>query len=47
VTRMACGTQAEDQPSRPSGKHTIFGRISSGMTVIQKMGLVKTGDQDR
>ncbi|KAI9818733.1 MAG: heme binding [Phylliscum demangeonii] len=29
------------------GKHTIFGRLTSGMRVIQRMGLVKTGAADR
>jgi peptidyl-prolyl cis-trans isomerase-like 1 len=30
------------------GKHTIFGRISSGMSVIQRIGSVPTnGNQDR
>lgn len=29
------------------GKHTIFGRIYSGMGVIQRMGMVETDDQDR
>lgn len=29
------------------GKHTIFGRVSSGMRVVQRMGLVKTGAEDR
>lgn len=29
------------------GKHTIFGRIYSGMGVIQRMGLVATDDEDR
>ena len=29
------------------GKHTIFGRIYSGMGVIQHMGMVATGDGDR
>ncbi|CAH0521212.1 unnamed protein product [Peronospora belbahrii] len=29
------------------GKHTIFGRISSGMKVIQRMGMVPTGANDR
>ncbi|KAF2479639.1 cyclophilin-like domain-containing protein [Neohortaea acidophila] len=29
------------------GKHTIFGRVKSGMRVVQRMGLVKTGEQDR
>ncbi|XP_076469016.1 peptidyl-prolyl cis-trans isomerase-like 1 [Babylonia areolata] len=29
------------------GKHTIFGRVSSGMTVVQRMGLVETDSNDR
>jgi peptidyl-prolyl cis-trans isomerase-like 1 len=29
------------------GKHTIFGRIYSGMEVIQRMGLVTTDSEDR
>lgn len=29
------------------GKHTIFGRVKSGMRIIQRMGLVKTGAEDR
>uniref|UniRef100_A0A7R9WXA2 Peptidyl-prolyl cis-trans isomerase n=1 Tax=Craspedostauros australis TaxID=1486917 RepID=A0A7R9WXA2_9STRA len=29
------------------GKHTIFGRIYSGMAVIQRMGLVATDKQDK
>ena len=29
------------------GKHTIFGRIHSGMGVIQRMGLVATDGEDR
>ncbi|EME89524.1 uncharacterized protein MYCFIDRAFT_150142 [Pseudocercospora fijiensis CIRAD86] len=29
------------------GKHTIFGRVQSGMRVVQRMGLVKTGAEDR
>jgi len=29
------------------GKHTIFGRIYSGMGVIQRMGLVGTDSDDR
>lgn len=28
------------------GKHTVFGRVKSGMRVIQRMGLVKTGAED-
>lgn len=28
-------------------KHTIFGRIHSGMGVVQRMGMVETDDQDR
>jgi len=26
------------------GKHTIFGRVASGMKVVQRMGLVRTSD---
>lgn len=29
------------------GKHTVFGRIYSGMGVIQRMSLVATDDDDR
>jgi peptidyl-prolyl cis-trans isomerase-like 1 len=29
------------------GKHTIFGRVKSGMKVVQRLGLVKTGPEDR
>lgn len=29
------------------GKHTIFGRVKSGMRVVQRMGLVKTDGEDR
>ncbi|KAJ2901890.1 peptidyl-prolyl cis-trans isomerase-like 1 [Zalerion maritima] len=29
------------------GKHTIFGRVKSGMGVVKRMGLVKTGPEDR
>ncbi|KIW89751.1 peptidyl-prolyl cis-trans isomerase-like 1 [Cladophialophora bantiana CBS 173.52] len=29
------------------GKHTIFGRVKSGMKVLQRMGLVKTNSEDR
>ena len=29
------------------GKHTIFGRVTSGLRVVQRMGLVKTGEADR
>ena len=29
------------------GKHTIFGRVKSGLKVLQRMGLVKTGPEDR
>ena len=29
------------------GKHTIFGRVKSGMKIVQRMGLVKVGAEDR
>lgn len=29
------------------GKHTIFGRVKSGLAVVKRMGLVKTGPEDR
>lgn len=29
------------------GKHTIFGRVKSGMRIVQRMGLVKTDAEDR
>ena len=29
------------------GKHTIFGRVKGGLRVVQRMGLVKTGAEDR
>ncbi|KAG8809506.1 heme binding [Serendipita sp. 399] len=29
------------------GKHTIFGRVSNGMTVLKRLGAVATDSQDR
>ena len=29
------------------GKHTIFGRVKSGMAVVKRMGLVNTDSDDR
>lgn len=29
------------------GKHTIFGRVKSGLQVVKKLGLVKTDKEDR
>ncbi|THV46995.1 hypothetical protein BGAL_0343g00020 [Botrytis galanthina] len=29
------------------GKHTIFGRVTRGMGTVKRMGLVKTGAEDR
>ena len=29
------------------GKHTIFGRVRGGMRAVQRMGMVKTGAEDR
>lgn len=29
------------------GKHTIFGRVKNGMGTVKRMGLVKTGAEDK
>ncbi|KAI1806871.1 peptidyl-prolyl cis-trans isomerase-like 1 [Daldinia bambusicola] len=29
------------------GKHTIFGRVKSGLAVLKRLGMVKTGADDR
>ncbi|SPO03756.1 probable Peptidyl-prolyl cis-trans isomerase-like 1 [Cephalotrichum gorgonifer] len=29
------------------GKHTVFGRVKSGMGVVKRLGLVRTGEADR
>jgi peptidyl-prolyl cis-trans isomerase-like 1 len=29
------------------GKHTIFGRVKSGMGTVKRMGMVKTASEDR
>lgn len=29
------------------GKHAIFGRVKSGLSVLKRMGMVKTGPDDR
>ena len=29
------------------GKHTIFGRVNTGLRIVQRMGLVKTDAEDR
>jgi peptidyl-prolyl cis-trans isomerase-like 1 len=29
------------------GKHTIFGRVKSGMGTVRRMGMVTTGPEDR
>ena len=29
------------------GKHTVFGRVKSGMRVVQRMGLVRTDAEER
>lgn len=29
------------------GKHTIFGRVTRGLQVVKRMGLVRTGKEDR
>ena len=30
-----------------TGKHTIFGRVYSGMKVVQRIGLAPTGKDDK
>lgn len=30
-----------------AGKHTIFGRVSQGMMVVKKIGMVHTDSSDR
>ena len=34
-------------PSHPPGKHTIFGRVYSGMSIVRRMGMVETNKEDR
>lgn len=29
------------------GKHTVFGRVKAGLGVVKRMGLVRTGAEDR
>jgi peptidyl-prolyl cis-trans isomerase-like 1 len=29
------------------GKHTIFGRVKGGLGVVKRMGMVRTGVEDR
>ena len=29
------------------GKHTIFGRVKGGMSTVKRLGLVRTGAEDR
>jgi cyclophilin family peptidyl-prolyl cis-trans isomerase len=31
----------------PIGKHTIFGRVSSGIMIVNRIGLVPTDSKDR
>lgn len=31
----------------PPGKHTIFGRVCSGMEIIKRLGSVQTDNNDR
>ena len=30
-----------------NGKHAIFGRVLSGMKIVQRIGIVQTGKDDR
>lgn len=36
-----------DQTSWLDGKHAIFGKIVEGLDIVQKIGMVQTGAQDR
>ncbi|KAG1782369.1 cyclophilin-like domain-containing protein [Suillus placidus] len=38
---------ANSGPNTNDGKHTIFGRVSSGMRVVQRLGAVAVDAQDR
>ncbi|CCU75254.1 unnamed protein product [Blumeria hordei] len=29
------------------GKHTIFGRVTKGMSIVKRLGMVRTGPEDR
>ena len=29
------------------GKHSVFGRVTSGLQVVQRIGMVETDDNDR
>lgn len=29
------------------GKHTVFGRVKSGMGIVKRMGMVKTNREDK
>lgn len=29
------------------GKHTIFGRVTKGMAIVKRLGMVRTGPEDR
>ena len=39
-------TQSSHMTHTP-GKHTLFGRVYSGLTTVKRMGLVATNKEDR
>jgi cyclophilin family peptidyl-prolyl cis-trans isomerase len=30
-----------------NGKHTVFGHVADGMNIVDQLGAVKTGDNDK
>ena len=34
-------------PDLSTGKHTVFGRVSSGMATVKRLGMVSTDTNDR
>lgn len=47
VRERLCICSDLEASTNKTGKHTIFGRVCQGMGVVQKLGLVKTGEADR
>lgn len=47
LATLICGKYLFKPGSFIDGKHTIFGRISAGMRVIERIGLVPVASDDR